>query len=104
MAELIINNPNVKCLRVQCECNNPCHCMDVWIKTKDGIAMNFTMYDVILSGPKHLPLKIATAIRYVLGFPLTTHSFTLKKSDVQELINYLNESKVIDILASTFMR
>jgi len=100
MSELIVNNPSIKCLRFQCECNDPRHCMDVWIKSINGIAMNFTMYDVILSGPAKFPLKVVTAIRYVFGLPLTTHSFTLKKSDVQDLINYLNESKVIDIMSS----
>jgi len=101
MPELMVNKPNIKCLRFQCECGNPIHCMDVWITSKDGIAINFSMYDVILSGPRSIPLKFFTAIRYVFGLPLVTHAFTLRKDDLQDMINYLNESKVIDIV-STF--
>jgi hypothetical protein len=98
MAELIVNEHDAKCLRFQCECNKPEHCMDVWIISENGIAITFEMYNVTLSD-SNIIVRIVSAIRHILGIPIASHSFRLKKTDVQDLITYLNESKVIDIVS-----
>jgi hypothetical protein len=99
MAELVVNELDSKCFRFQCECGDPSHCMDIWINSQDGIATVFTFYNVFLAKPKSVFLRILCSAKYVLGLPLVNHSFHLKKEDLQDLINYLNSTKVVDIIS-----
>lgn len=95
MADLIVDDKNSYCKRLQCDCLDPTHTVDFHIEYyKDGKSIfDVEFVERYYGNQMPLLLRIKRAIKLLLGKPIWGHSFIIRRDDIAEMIELLERAK-----------